>query len=144
MSHFARYAAASILVASSYSAVAQNDVMTSFYGNTLVCRSDHMQCHIWLDSNGTYRRFDAVVATNGVVSLSGTEGLFKVTPKGGDYEFCMQPRTHGGPGGRRAAECYGLGRHKVGDTWDAPAGGDGPLHFSLKAGRHVNAGSGFL
>lgn len=144
MKSLARYATAAILLGGSYSAVAQNDVMSAFYGNTLVCRSEHMQCHIWFDSNGTYQRFDAVVATDGSVSLSGTEGLFKVTPKDGDYEFCLNPRTHGGPGGRKPTECYQVGHHRPGDRWDVTASDGGSLHFSLQAGRHVNAGSGFL
>lgn len=139
---------AAMFLIGSVAAVAQSnpqgDTMSAYYTSTLVCRSGHIQCHIWFNKDGTYVDFQATVAADGSVRLSGVEGEFKVTSKDGGYQTCLSPHTHDGPPRPQSVECYQLGSHKLGDAWDAMTGDGTAVHFSLESGRHVNAGSDFI
>lgn len=121
-----------------------NEVMSAYYGNTLTCRTTAMQCHIWFNNDGTYRQFETVPAADGSFRVMGFDGQYKVSLKDGADETCLTGRIRGGPAGRKPSECYKLGGHKLGDSWDAKTSDGTVIHFSLQSGRHVNAGSSFL
>ncbi|MFT3907524.1 MAG: hypothetical protein QM718_14605 [Steroidobacteraceae bacterium] len=122
--------------------LAQDDPMSAYYDNTLVCSSTAQQCHIWFKRDGSYRQYLLTPAEGGKFSLLGLEGSFTVAKRDGVYETCLAPRGNGGPMGMRPTECYGLAGHKVGEEW--VAAGKVPMTFTLRAGRQVNALSGFL
>ena len=137
-----RYAWPFLLVLSA-AADAQHHPLAAYFGNTLVCSSAGMQCHIWFEADGSYRQYVATSSADGAVKLAGIEGRYASATRDGRTETCLLPRGIGGPMGGRPTECYWLAGRRIGDEWSVGSG-EITLRFALRAGRQLNADAGFL
>ena len=107
------------------------DALASYYENSLVCQNQktHAVCHLWLNPDGTYYAFydlgpqSKPAQIDGPFEIEGREGHYRVVPRPGVLEVCLQPR----PSVRLAAQsahelfseaaCYAVAPHEVGDKW---------------------------
>jgi len=125
-------------------APSRDDALSPYYASTLVCHSATQQCHIWLQRDGTFREYVLAQGADGKFSLTGLEGIYKVSERNGVSETCLMPLGNGGPMGMRPPECYALAGHKVGEEWSVESGTAGRVTLALRAGRQINALVGFL
>lgn len=105
-------------------ALAADDVMAGFYGNTVEVTGPSFQATV-------HYRADHTMDSSGVVSgqAFSTKGTWKIDDKG---QICRTyekaPRTMPNP------FCTPAEAHKVGDTWSAKTYDGSPRTITLKAG----------
>lgn len=118
------FCAAAILV-SSHAAIAADDPMASYYGNTVISKGSNGESHTHYKKGGT---LDATLSgMMGSINLTGT---WKLDDKG---QLC---RTYDNlPPMLQIPNplCTAFTPHKVGDTWTITMGGQ-PRTVSLVAG----------
>jgi hypothetical protein len=105
--------AVSAALALSATAIAGDDIMANYYGNTVIGKSAMGQSHTHYKANHT---FDAALS-NDQGSME-TDGTWALNDKN---ELC---RTYNNPvPGMPNPICVGWGAHKVGDSWQITVNG---------------------
>ena len=117
-------AAAAVVVLGSVPALAADDVMAGFYGNTVVVTGDAFQAHVHYSANHT---LDISGTASG--QAFSTKGSWKIDDKG---QICRSYKktvpTMANP------FCTAATAHKVGDTWTATSPTGSSRNISLVAG----------
>ena len=116
--------AAAVVVLGSVPALAADDVMAGFYGNTVVVTGDAFQAHVHYRANHT---LDISGTASG--QAFSTKGTWKIDDKG---QICRSYKkavpTMANP------FCTAATVHKVGDTWTATTPTGSSRNIALVAG----------
>jgi hypothetical protein len=117
--------AASVALLGSGPALAADDVLTGFYGNTLVVTGDAYQAHVHYRADHT---FDISGTASG--QAFSTKGTWKIDDKG---QLCRSYDQ--APPATPNPFCSAVLARKVGDTWTVPApSGTGSRSITLVSG----------
>ena len=96
------------LAGSAWAAAA--DPLAGLYGNTMICKTDTSECHVWYNADGTWKSGNMIKDDKGAWNLVGNEGTFR-TENG---KLCRKDST-----GRETGICRDVPElgHKLGDKW---------------------------
>ncbi|HEY1929224.1 MAG TPA: hypothetical protein VGG92_17310 [Caulobacteraceae bacterium] len=117
-------AAAAVVLLGSAPALAADDVMAGFYGNTLIVTGDAFQAHVHYSANHT---FDISGTASG--QAFSTKGSWKIDAKGQlcrSYEKAVPTVPN--------PFCSEATARKVGDTWTATTPDGSSRNITLVAG----------
>jgi opacity protein-like surface antigen len=114
---------AAALVAVSSAALAADDIMAGFYGNTVISSGGMLESHTHYRADHTF----SVTATAMGQSFNG-KGTWAIDDKG---QLCRTYETP--PPGMPNPLCIPAESHKVGDSWTVSVNGR-TRNMSLKAG----------
>ena len=116
--------AASVLALCAAPALAADDVMAGFYGNTTVSTGGMLEVHTHYKADHTFD-FSATMA---VMSRSG-KGTWKIDASG---QLCRDIQDP--PAGVTNPSCSVIAPHKVGDTWTMTQKDGSTRTITLKPG----------
>ncbi len=108
---------------------AADDPLAGLYGNTLICKTDSMECHVWYNPDGTWQSGQMIKDDKGNWNLVGFEGTFRTE----DGKMCRKDTA-----GRENGVCRIVAElgHKLGDKWSGPSPRDPQLqqNYEIVAG----------
>src|SRR5215475_2911156 len=89
---------------------AASDPLAGLYGNTMICRTNTTECHVWYNADGTWKSGNMLKDDKGAWNLVGNEGTFRTE----DGKLCRKDAT-----GKETGICRDVPElgHKLGDKW---------------------------
>jgi hypothetical protein len=114
-----------ILLASSSFALAADDVMAGYYGNTVISKGAMGESHIHYKPDHTFNG-----SASGMMGSMDLKGTWKIDDKG---QLCRTYET--APPGLPNPLCTPVEPHKAGDTWTMQMGGQSRT-ITLVSGAH--------